>query len=239
MEHLIMYCGACLMGIICLVSMLAVYSSNKRVLTDLKHPAEAKDKWTGEFMREHQNLLKENTEIHNPSVYVTKRMRGRKIGPWSIRQVKGISWGTFILFFLFAGIEILSLWRRGTENILIPLIGQAVSPMNVMVFTGAGMGIVLLGVRLLIGTGYQEEEIETNILDYIENRNSQEKKLQISEKRETKNDSRETEKTALERQTRQVEQGILEAAATDSRYRHLLNKDEEAIVKDVIKEFLT
>ena len=31
----------------------------------------------------------------------------------------------------------------------------------------------------------------------------------------------------------------LEAAATDSRYSHLLNEEEEAIVKDVIKEFLT
>ena len=36
-----------------------------------------------------------------------------------------------------------------------------------------------------------------------------------------------------------VEERIREAAATDERYSHLLNKEEEAIVKDVIKEFLT
>ena len=31
----------------------------------------------------------------------------------------------------------------------------------------------------------------------------------------------------------------MEAAATDSRYSHLLSKEEEEIVKDVVKEFLT
>ena len=110
MERLIFDWGACLMGLFCLISMLAVYNSNKRVLKDLKQPGEEKDKWLKSFMAEHQKLQKENTKIHNPSVYVVKRMRGRKIGPWSIRQMKSISWGTFILSFLFAGLQIL--WLR-------------------------------------------------------------------------------------------------------------------------------
>ena len=101
MERLFFYWGACLMGLFCLISMLAVYNSNKRVLKDLKQPGEEKDKWLLAFMLEHQKLLKENTRIQNPSVYVIKRMRGRKIGAWSIRQMKNISWGTFILSFLF------------------------------------------------------------------------------------------------------------------------------------------
>ena len=46
-------------------------------------------------------------------------------------------------------------------------------------------------------------------------------------------------KDSRDKARRQIEQGILETAATDSRYSHLLNKEEEAIVKDVIKEFLT
>ena len=46
-------------------------------------------------------------------------------------------------------------------------------------------------------------------------------------------------KDSRDKAARQMEQGILEAAAADSRYSHLLNKEEEAIVKDVIKEFLT
>lgn len=37
----------------------------------------------------------------------------------------------------------------------------------------------------------------------------------------------------------QVEARIREAALTDERYRHLLDEEEEKIVKDVIKEFLS
>ena len=99
MEHLVFYYGACFMGILCLISMLAVYKSNRNVLKDLKHPSEARNRWMAGFVQEYEKSVKENTEIHNPPVYVIKRMRGRKIGPWNIRQMKGISWGTFILSF--------------------------------------------------------------------------------------------------------------------------------------------
>lgn len=249
MEHLIFYCGACLMGLLCLVSMLAVYNSNKRVMKDLEHPSEAKDRWVGSFVQEHQKLLKADTEIHNPSVYVMNRMRGRKIGPWSIRRIKGISWGTFILsFFLFAA-QILSVMQKGPVHIKIPLLGQAVTGMNLAVITGAGMGIVLLAVRLMCGTGYQEEVIESCLLDYVENRWKEPARIislenvrnaggkenkNMKKKEQTNAEEREKEKAA-----KQMEQGILEAAATDRRYSHLLNKEEEEIVKDVIREFLT
>lgn len=115
MEHLLFYYGSWFMGVICFISTLAVYRSNKRILRDLKNPWETKNKWLINFVQEHQKLLKENAEIHNPSVYVIRRMRGRKIGPWNIRQVKGISWGALFLSF--------SLWqfrRRCASGIRLP-----------------------------------------------------------------------------------------------------------------------
>lgn len=56
MEHLILYYGACLMGAICLISMLAVYKSNRNVLKDLRHPAEAKNPWMKSFIQEHEKM---------------------------------------------------------------------------------------------------------------------------------------------------------------------------------------
>ena len=79
MEYLIFYYGTCLMGLFSIVSMLAIYTSNKRVLKESKNPTQAKEKWTANFISEHQKLLKDNIQIHNPAVYVMKRMRGRKI----------------------------------------------------------------------------------------------------------------------------------------------------------------
>lgn len=113
--------------------------------------------------------------------------------------------------------------------------------MNLTVITEISVGLLLLSLRLLIGNGYQEEVIENNLLDYIENRfKNPEKTARIIplgkiRKKEILN----TEEKVRENVAGKIEQGILETAATDSRYKHLLNKEEEEIVKDVIKEFLT
>lgn len=249
MERLFFYWGACLMGLFCLISMLAVYNSNKRVLKDLKQPGEEKDKWLLAFMLEHQKLLKENTRIHNPSVYVVKRMRGRKIGPWSIRQMKNISWGTFILSFLFAGLQILYAWPPQTGLITISFLGRETTVFTFSMVAGICTEVFLLALRMVMGIGYQEDVIETSLLDYVENRwrepakiipleNARSSNARVQKKKEKEKDTQ-ASRDSRDKAARQMEQGILEAAATDSRYSHLLNKEEEAIVKDVIKEFLT
>ena len=101
---------------------------------------------------------------------------------------------------------------------------------------------------MVLGMGYQEEVIETNLLDYVENRWREPGKIipmenvRNSGKRETRGQKKKeltSAQSSRDKAARQMEQGILEAAATDSRYSHLLNEEEEAIVKDVIKEFLT
>ncbi len=252
MERLIFYWGACLMGLCCLISMLAVYNSNKRVLRDLKQPGEEKDKWLIAFMLEHQKLLKENTTIHNPSVYVVKRMRGRKIGPWSIRQMKSISWGTFVLSFLFAGLQIIYAWPPQTGLAAVSFLGRQTTVFTFSMVAGICTEVFLLALRLVMGMGYQEDVIETSLLDYVENRWREPAKIiplenartsSTRENRVQKKKEKEKEvqlpKDSRDKAIRQMEQEILEAAATDSKYSHLLNKEEEAIVKDVIKEFLT
>ncbi len=119
MEYLIFYYGTCLMGLFSIVSMLAIYTSNKRVLKESKNPT--KEKWTANFISEHQKLLKDNIQIHNPAVYVMKRMRGRKIGPWSMHQIKGISWITLCLSFLFAGAQFFLLGEgRDASHFYLP-----------------------------------------------------------------------------------------------------------------------
>ena len=246
MERLFFYWGACLMGLFCLISMLAVYNSNKT--------GEEKDKWLLAFMLEHQKLLKENTTIHNPSVYVVKRMRGRKIGPWSIRQMKSISWGTFVLSFLFAGLQILYAWPPQTGLAAVSFLGRQTTVFTFSMVAGICTEVFLLALRIVLGMGYQEDVIETSLLDYVENRWREPAKIiplenarstGTRENRGQKKKEKEKEKEiqppkdSRDKARRQIEQGILETAATDSRYSHLLNKEEEAIVKDVIKEFLT
>ena len=104
--------------------------------------------------------------------------------------------------------------------------------MSLTVFTTIGLGIVLLGLKILTGTGYHEEEIETNLLDYVENRCKEPVKA-VPQKKAAKP----VENPKKDEVLKELEQGILETAATDSRYAHLLDKEEKAIVKNVVKEF--
>ncbi|WP_373124851.1 hypothetical protein [Blautia producta] len=275
--HLFYY-GTWLMGLLSLFSVLAIYGSNRRVIRDLKNIPAVKDKWLQQFLLEYQRNVKDDAVIHNPAVYLTKRMRGRKIGPITLRQMKGVSWYTFVLSFLAAGAGALWLRRTGLERISFPVMTRDFPAMGLLVGSTAVMGIVLLLIRMVISMGFQEEVIETNLLDYMENqRGDSQKVVQIEPVRQNSNSkaakaakagktgrrarAKAKEQEQLQREQRlkaqkerampdrreqdkdsraeKVEERIREAAATDERYSHLLNKEEEAIVKDVIKEFLT
>lgn len=275
--HLFYY-GTWLMGLLSLFSVLAIYGSNRRVIRDLKNIPAVKDKWLQQFLLEYQRNVKDDAVIHNPAVYLTKRMRGRKIGPITLRQMKGVSWYTFVLSFLAAGAGALWLRRTGLERISFPVLTRDFPAMGLLVGSTAVMGIVLLLIRMVISMGFQEEVIETNLLDYMENqRGDSQKVVQIEPVRQNSNSkaakaakagktgrrarAKAKEQEQLQQEQRlkaqkerampdrreqdkdtraeKVEERIREAAATDERYSHLLNKEEEAIVKDVIKEFLT
>lgn len=275
--HLFYY-GTWLMGLLSLFSVLAIYGSNRRVIRDLKSIPAVKDKWLQQFLLEYQRNVKDDAVIHNPAVYLTKRMRGRKIGPITLRQMKGVSWYTFVLSFLAAGAGALWLRRTGPERISFPVLTRDFPAMGLLVGSTAVMGIALLLIRMVISMGFQEEVIETNLLDYMENQKGDSQKVvQIEPVRQNSNSkaakaakagktgrrarakAREQEQLQQEQRLKaqkerampdrreqdkdtraeKVEERIREAAATDERYSHLLNKEEEAIVKDVIKEFLT
>ena len=62
-----------------------------------------------------------------------------------------------------------------------------------------------------------------------------------AQKERARNGGRESPSAPKSQQQKmeQVEARIREAALTDERYRHLLDEEEEKIVKDVIKEFLS
>ena len=275
--HLFYY-GTWLMGLLSLFSVLAIYGSNRRVIRDLKNVPAVKDKWLQQFLLEYQRNVKDDSAIHNPAVYLTRRMRGRKIGPITLRQMKGVSWCTFVLSFLAAGAGALWIRRTGLERISFPVITRDFPAMGLLAGSAAVMGIALLLLRMVISMGFQEEVIETNLLDYMENQKGDSQKVvQIEPVRQNSNSkaakaakagktgrrarakAREQEQLQQEQRLKaqkerampdrreqdkdtraeKVEERIREAAATDERYSHLLNKEEEAIVKDVIKEFLT
>lgn len=263
------YYGIWLMGLVGTVSMLAIHRSNKRILKDMERLSNPKDKWLKQFLDEHRRILDGQAFISNPAIYVTKRMRGRKIGPITLYRAKGVFWYTFVLSLLCMGVRIYQVMETKQMTMVLPFVKPELPAMHLTVGTGIGMCILLLLMKLSFGGGYQEELIETYLLDYVENGGADQnaamaepvkvmemkrpagvkktagrkKRMEIKKPAaENKKVEKKAELTLLkkkEQAAQELEKGIREAAASDHRYSHLLNKEEEEIVKDVIKEFLT
>lgn len=259
------YYGIWLMGVVGAVSMLAIHRSNKRILKDMERLSNPKDKWLRKFLDEHRMILDGQALIPNPAIYVTKRMRGRKIGPITLYRAKGVFWYTFVLSLLCMGIRLYQIVKTGQKTMVLPFVEMELPAMHLTVGTGIGMCILLLLMKLSFGGGYQEELIETYLLDYVENGGASRNvavveaakvmemkkpvgikktagRKKMTEIKKPAAEKRKAELTLLkkrEQAAQELEKGIREAAASDHRYSHLLNKEEEEIVKDVIKEFLT
>ena len=193
------------------------------------------------------------------------------------KNAKGIFLDSFCsLFFCICS------WRvRGTGimTLSFPFVKSFMPAMEGLIGTTVVLGAVNGMLRLIFSIAYQEEMIETNLLDYMENEKDsagrivkieppianeakkaaakkmsrkarskarqQEQKLREellrAQKERARNGGRESPSAVRSQQQKmeQVEARIREAALTDERYRHLLDEEEEKIVKDVIKEFLS
>lgn len=273
------YYGTWLFWLVSVTTMLVVYKSNRGVLKDLEQIPRVKNRWLQSYLQEFQRNTQNHIMIHNPSVYMARRLRERKIGKISVRFVKGFSWASFVLSFFVAAVGVWQVRGTGISTLSFPLLQSSIPAMEGLIVTAVVLGMVNGLLRLIFSIAYQEETIETNLLDYMENEKDpagkivkieppvvseakkaaakkmsrkartkakqQEQKLREellrAQKERARNGGRESPSAPRSQQQKveQVEARIREAALTDERYRHLLDEEEEKIVKDVIKEFLS
>ena len=109
---------------------------------------------------------------HEYPLYTFDPDRLREIDPDGMRcyeQINGLGAGVW------------KIQRTGMEMIRIVPSRREVPALAFLAVTGIGLGIVNLLFRVLLSTGYQEEMIETNILDYMENRNREVLKTNVKQ----------------------------------------------------------
>ena len=78
--------------------------------------------------------------------------------------------GNFRPFFLFAGLQILYAWPPQTGLAGVSFLGRHTTVFNFSMVAGICTEVFLLALRIILGMSYQEEVIETSLLDYVENR---------------------------------------------------------------------
>lgn len=254
----IFYYGIWLAGAAGLISMIITAISNRQTLKDISRMPRPRGRWLQAFYEDLEQARNGCTEVKNPMVFVTRRMNGRKIGRISQHRMKGIMWYAFVLSFLFMGIACYLGTKAGTWTIQNPFS----QPQLILAGIGVPVGLVL--IRQFLGISYQEKCICADLLDYMENTSqvwtkdklktvtpireeipaqpiSQTKPARMPKRdRNQKAVSQEREKEAVkEKIMEQISRGIQETAASKGKYEHLLSKEEEQIIRDVISEFLT
>lgn len=209
--------GSGMFGVVCLILVNHFYN---RTLRDLRQMKDAKGKWTKAFLAEYQSRMKKQQKISNPEVFVRAQLiRGKVCGVNLQKWKQGIGWGATLSLFLM----------------LVAVYGNYSLPNAVLVsknyVLAAGCLLVfLLLMRQLMSFFGKEEMIMDGLLDYMEN---------LAAMPGLAVDLDAAREQVREELINRVTEGISQTAASQNRFSHMLTSEEEKIVREVIREYLT
>lgn len=218
-QNLVLYgmIGAGILGIFCMVMVNVFYG---KAIRDLHRITKPKGKWTKEFLNEYQMRLTGEQEINNPEVFIrTQLVNGRVWGIVLQKWKQGIGYGALLCFLLMMTAV------YGTYRYQ-----EAALMRSQYILVGAGIFTLLLMMRQFMGFMNKEDIILDGLMDYMENTSRAPKK--------------DIEQETVKEQTReelidQVTEGIRQTAACETKFSHMLTPEEETIMREVIREYLT
>ncbi|NCB93213.1 MAG: hypothetical protein EOM40_11760 [Clostridia bacterium] len=222
-QNLLLYgmIGAGVLGIFCIAMINHFYN---RAIRDLHRITEPRGKWTKEFLNEYQMRKTKEQEINNPEVFVrTQLIRGKVWGITLPKWKQGVGYGALICF-LFMMAAVYGTYRY-----------QEVELMRYQyVLVGAGIFALLLIMKQFMGFFAKEDIIMDGLMDYMENMSvrpgTSQADVAMQEAAQEK-----TKEELIDRVTK----GIRQTAASESKFSHMLTPEEEHIMRDVIREYLT
>ncbi len=220
LQENLLFCGMVGSGVFGLWCVAMVNYFYNNVLRDVRQIKDAKSKWTKEFLAEYQNRCKNQQKIKNAEVFVRAQfMNGKVLGVPLQKWKQGIGWGAVLSLFLML-VAVYS--NYGQPNSAI------VSRQYVLL--GAGIFVFLLLTRQVLGFFGKEDMLVDSFLDYMENTNvALEQVVDLDVAREQ----------IREELIQRVTEGIRQTAASQNKFSHMLTSEEEKIVREVIREYLT
>lgn len=218
-ENVLLYgmLGVGILGIFCIVMVNSFYG---QAIRDLRRITEPKGKWTKEFLNEYQMRKTREQEINNPEVFIrTQMVRGKILGISLQKWKQGIGYGAFVCFLLMMA-AVYGTYRYQEEELM----------RYQYILVGAGVFALLLLMKQFMGFMNKEDIILDGLMDYMENT--------------SRSPRQEIEVDAVKEQTREelidrVTEGIRQTAASETKFSHMLTPEEEHIMREVIREYLT
>lgn len=218
-ENLLL-CGMVATGVFGLLCVAMVNHFYSRAMRDLHRIKDPKGKWTREFLNEYKSRISNHQRINNPEVFIRTQMLKGKVGGVTLQKWKqGIGWGAMLCFLLMIA-EAYHTYLYQESQLL----------RNEYLFVGAGIFVALLLMKQFMGFFGKEDMILDGLLDYMENMSGE------SELAVNMEDAREQVREEL---INRVTEGISQTAASQNKFSHMLTSEEEKIVREVIREYLT
>ena len=220
LQENLLFCGMVGTGVFGLLCVAIVNQFYNKIFRDVRQIKDAKGKWTKEFLNEYKNRSKSQQKIKNAEVFVRAQLiQGKVLGITLQKWKQGIGWGAVLCFVLM----------------LVAVYGNYSYPSQVLVprqyvLVGAAIVLFLLMIRLFMGFFGKEDMLVDVLLDYMENTSA------ASEYAVDMNAAREQIREEL---IQRVTEGISQTAASQNKFSHMLTSEEEKIVREVIREYLT
>ena len=220
MEQNLLFYGliaAGVLGVFCIAMVDHFYS---KVMRDLRRITEPKGKWTKDFLNEYQMRRTHEQVINNPEVFIRTQMVKGKIWGISLQKWKqGIGFGALLCFLLMMA-AVYGTYRYEDAELI----------RYQYVLTGAGIFALLLLMKQFMGFISKEDMIQDGLLDYMENTACVPKTdIQMDKVKEE----------AREELINRVTEGIQQTAASGTKFSHMLTPEEDHIMREVIREYLT
>lgn len=217
-NHALFYAiaGTTALGVI---GLLIVNSFYDWIIRDIGRMDAPKGKWMKLFMKNYQVKLAKQQRIQNAEAFIrTQLLAGKSLGVFVYRIKRWTGYLSFISFLIMAG-AVFATYRYGYTDL----------SRYQYILAGVGSLSLTLLFRQFLGFSSKEDMIIDSLTDYMENENSPaEQTAKVSA------NNRQKEKMIAE-----VTEGIKQTAASGNKFSHLLTPEEEEIMRDVIKEYLT
>ncbi|MGI6006056.1 MAG: hypothetical protein ACOX8E_01020 [Ruminococcus sp.] len=217
-SHALFYTIALLTGIGA-VWLLMVNAFYDRTIRDMGRMDTPKSKWMKEFIKTYQMKTIKNEKIQNAEAFIRTQM------------IKGKSFGVFVYRLRrwsgYCGLASIILMGLGLYGTYIYAYSETARYQYLM--AGALSALVLLLLRPFLCFGQKEDMILDGLTDYIENRTVSAEKPEVVP----------VEKEDRDSLAAQVTEGIRQTAASSTKFSQFLTPEEEDIMREVIKEYLT
>lgn len=219
MTNQYFYYGIIAAGVLGLLSAVLTGLYYRMIVCDLKRVRKPKGKWMRSFVTELDNRKMLQQNMQNADAFIRSRLASGKLFRISVGSLHSF---TNLMTFIVAVLTGLAVYATFTGHM------DLTTRLSYLA-GGASVCAVLLLFPILTGNARKSEMILDSLTDYIENCRPGQAPVA-----ETVTESVKEKEPMLD----QIVAGIRQSAAAGTKFSGLLSKDEEHILREVIREYM-